>query len=44
MGLFKDGAVVKECAPCRITKAVDGSDINIDGSEGDIMLYSDVPI
>ena len=44
MGLFKDGALVKECAPCRITKAVDGSEINIDGSEGDIMLYTDVPI
>ena len=44
MGLFKFGALVKECAPCRITKAVDGSDINIDGSEGDIMLYTDVPI
>ena len=44
MGLFKDGALVKECAPCRITKAVDGSDINIDGTEGDIMLYTDVPI
>ena len=44
MGLFKDGALVKECAPCRITKAVDGSDINIDGSEGDIMIYTDVPI
>ena len=44
MGLFKDGALVKECAPCRITKAVDGSDININGSEGDIMLYTDVPI
>lgn len=44
MGLFKDGALVKECAPCRITKAVDGSDINIDGSEGDIMLYIDTPI
>lgn len=44
MGLFKDGALVKECAPCRITKAVDGSEIKIDGSEGDIMLYTDVPI
>ena len=44
MGLFKDGALVKECAPCRITKAVDGSNININGSEGDIMLYTDVPI
>ena len=44
MGLFKNGALVKECAPCRITKAVDGSDINIDGTEGDIMLYTDVPI
>ena len=44
MGLFKDGALVKECAPCRITKAVDGSDINIDGSEGDIMIYTDTPI
>ena len=44
MGLFKDGALVKECAPCRITKAVDGSDIKIDGSEGDIMLYIDKPI
>ena len=44
MGLFKGGALVKECAPCRITKAVDGSEIKIDGSEGDIMLYTDVPI
>ena len=44
MGLFKNGKLVKECAPCRITKAVDGSDIKIDGSEGDIMLYTDVPI
>ena len=44
MGLFKNGALVKECAPCRITKAVDGTDIKIDGSEGDIMLYTDVPI
>ena len=44
MGLFKNGVLVKECAPCRITKAVDGSDINIDGSEGDIMLYTDTPI
>ena len=44
MGLFKDGALVKECAPCRITKAVDGSEIKIDGSEGDIMLYTDTPI
>ena len=44
MGLFKNGALVKECAPCRITKAVDGSNIKIDGSEGDIMLYTDVPI
>ena len=44
MGLFKNGALVKECAPCRITKAVDGSNINIDGSEGDIMIYTDTPI
>ena len=44
MGLFKNGALVKECAPCRITKAVDGSEIKIDGSEGDIMLYTDTPI
>ena len=44
MGLFKDGVLVKECAPCRITKAVDGSEIKIDGSEGDIMLYTDAPI
>lgn len=44
MGLFKNGALVKECAPCRITKAVDGSNIKIDGSEGDIMLYTDTPI
>ena len=44
MGLFKDGALVKECAPCRITKAVDGSEIKIDGSKGDIMLYTDTPI
>lgn len=44
MGLFKNGLLVKECAPCRITKAVDGSDIKIDGSEGDIMLYTDTPI
>ena len=44
MGLFKDGALVKECAPCRITKAVDGSEIKIDGSEGDIMIYTDTTI
>lgn len=44
MGLFKNGDLVKECAPCRITKAVDGTEINIDGSEGDIMLYIDTPI
>lgn len=44
MGLFKNGKLLKECAPCRITKAVDGSKIKIDGSEGDIMLYTDVPI
>ena len=44
MGLFKDGKLVKECAPCRITKAVDGSDINIDGSEGDILIYTDTEI
>ena len=44
MGLFKDGKLVKECAPCRITKAVDGSDINIDGTEGDIMLFTDTEI
>lgn len=44
IGLFKDGKLVKECAPCRITKAVDGSDINIDGSEGDIMLFTDTEI
>ena len=44
MGLFKDGKLVKECAPCRLTKAVDGSDINIDGSEGDIMLFTDTEI
>ena len=44
MGLFKDGKLAKECAPCRITKAVDGSDINIDGSEGDIMLFTDTEI
>ena len=44
MGLFKNGALVKECAPCRITKAVDGSEIKIDGSKGDIMLYTDTPI
>ena len=44
MGLFKDGKLVKECAPCRITKAVDGSDINIDGTEGDILIYTDTEI
>ena len=44
MGLFKNGVLVKECAPCRITKAVDGSEIKIDGSKGDIMLYTDTPI
>ena len=44
MGLFREGKLIKECAPCRITKAVDGSDIPIDGSEGDIMLYIDTHI
>lgn len=44
MGLFKDGKLVKEMAPCRLTKAKDGSDINIDGTDGDVMIYTDTSI
>lgn len=33
-----------ECAPGRITQAVDGSDLAVDGTDGDLMIYTDIPL
>lgn len=44
MGIVKDGVLVKECAPGRITADINGDDIAIDGSEGDVVFYTDRPL
>ena len=41
IGTFKKGKLVKECAPGRITATRSGEPIAIDGSDGDVMLYTD---
>lgn len=33
-----------ECAPGRITKASNGEDVAVDGSEGDLLAYIDMPL
>lgn len=37
----KDGKLYKRCANGRVDKAVDGVDLAIDGSDGDVLLYID---
>ena len=45
IGIFdKDGKLVKECAPGRLTADKNGGTIAIDGSMGDVMLYTDADI
>ena len=41
IGTFKNGKLVKECAPGRITATRSGEPIAIDGTDGDVMLYTD---
>ena len=41
IGTFKKGKLVKECAPGRITATRSGEPIAIDGTDGDVMLYTD---
>lgn len=33
-----------ECAPGRITKASNGEAIKVDGTEGDLLIYTDIPL
>ena len=45
LGWFDSGGtLVKECAPGRISAARDGSEIAIDGTNGDLMVYIDTNI
>lgn len=41
-----DGEAVlqHECAPGRITLATNGDEVKVDGSEGDLLVYTDVPL
>ena len=41
IGTFKNGKLIKECAPGRITATRSGEPIAIDGTDGDVMLYTD---
>jgi len=41
LGAVKDGKLVKQCAPGRLTASVDGKEIAIDGTKGDIMNFTD---
>ena len=41
IGTFKKGKLIKECAPGRITVTRSGEPIAIDGTDGDVMLYTD---
>ena len=41
IGTFKKGKLIKECAPGRITATRSGEPIAIDGTDGDVMLYTD---
>lgn len=41
LGAVKDGKLVKQCAPGRLTSSVDGKEIAIDGTDGDIMNFTD---
>ena len=42
MGLTtRDGKLYKRCADCRLDVAVDGTALKIDGTDGDVMLFTD---
>ena len=42
MGLTtRDGKLYKRCANCRLDVAVDGTELKIDGTDGDVMLVTD---
>lgn len=41
IGLVKDGKLYKGCAKGRIDLATDGTELLIDGSDGDVLLYTD---
>ena len=42
MGLTKrDGKLYKRCANCRLDVAADGTALKIDGTDGDVMLFTD---
>ena len=42
MGLTtKEGKLYKRCANCRLDVAVDGTALKIDGTDGDVMLFTD---
>ena len=42
MGLTtKDGTLYKKCANCRLDLAADGTELKIDGTDGDVMLFVD---
>ena len=41
MGLTtKEGKLYKRCANCRLDVAVDGTELKIDGTDGDVMLFT----
>lgn len=41
MGLTtKDGTLYKRCANCRLDVAVDGTELKIDGTDGDVMIFT----
>lgn len=42
MGLTtRDGKLYKKCAKCRLDVAADGTALKIDGTDGDVMLFTD---
>ena len=42
MGLTtRDGKLYKQCANCRLDVAADGTALKIDGTDGDVMLFTD---
>ena len=42
MGLTtRDGKLYKKCANCRLDVAVGGTELKIDGTDGDVMLFTD---
>lgn len=44
IGTFKNGVLTHELKPCRLTEDIDGNEVKIDGTDGDVLLYVDAPI